>query len=605
MTFRLNTEVFSPQAAVWYPQGSPATDIGLGMLIRLTRLISLFFNRGEFMKPLRIPIIIWIAVLLVWPALAPGGVFATTVTFTGGELLGKPTNNSITINIVPASTIEYYYEYGTTQGGPYSFSTAPKTAAGGQPHEVVITGLSPNTRYYYRMIYDGDGDVEDGDYEVRAEHTFHTQRSGGTTFKFAVISDSHATFNTNHQNAMTNVLNDQPDFLVDLGDTFYPATGTTTQSQVNAAYLAYRDASKLGGFSSIGPAVPIFLSSGNHEEEEGWNLDDTPFSIGVGSIQARKAYFPTPVNDGFYSGNTDPLARIDEAAYGDEYREDYYAWEWGDALFVVIDPFQYTMNLPYTPAAGEGSDDAVTGNQWSWTLGWQQYQWLKQTLENSNAKYKFVFSHHVTGGITRAIVGVGAGYVRGGAEAAQYFEWGGKNADGTWGFDTQRPGWGGVPIHQLMVANKVSAYFHGHDHQYVYEMRDGIVYQEVPSPSMTGAGFGGIYTVGNYTGYRTDTILPNSGHLRVTVTPTAATVEYVRSNQTGVSHTYTIAPAVSNCPGDFNLDGVVSGDDLEEFAPNFGRTDCNGCDGNFDEADNDVDGSDLSRFIELLGTTCD
>ena len=129
-------------------------------------------------------------------------------------------------------------------------------------------------------------------------------------------------------------------------------------------------------------------------------MDDTPFSIGVGSIQARKAYFPDPDRtDGFYSGNTDPLAAIDEATYGDEYREDYYAWEWGDALFVVIDEYQYTMNLPYTPAAGEGTDDSVTGNQWSWTLGQQQYNWLKQTLENSDAKYKFVFSHHMLGGI--------------------------------------------------------------------------------------------------------------------------------------------------------------------------------------------------------------
>ena len=56
---------------------------------------------------------------------------------------------------------------------------------------------------------------------------------------------------------------------------------------------------------------------------------------------------------------------------------------------------------------------------------------------------------------------------------------------------------GAMPLHQLMVDNGVSAYFHGHDHQYVYETRDGIVYQEVPSPSMTGAGFSGIYTEGD------------------------------------------------------------------------------------------------------------
>ena len=122
----------------------------------------------------------------------------------------------------------------------------------------------------------------------------------------------------------------------------------------------------------------------------------------------------------------------------------------------------------------------MTGDQWSWTLGQQQYNWLKQTLENSDAKYKFVFSHNMLGGIPELRYRRRAGYVRGGAEAAAYFEWGGKNADGTEGFATIVPGWD-KPIHQLFVENGVSAYFHGHDHQYVYEKRDGVVYQEVPS----------------------------------------------------------------------------------------------------------------------------
>ena len=157
-----------------------------------------------------------IFILLVFLLSLVGGsatrVKATTITFTAEELLGKPTDTSITINIVPASAIEYRYQYGTTAGGPYPNSTLPVTAAAGQPHEVVITGLSPNTRYYYRMLYDGDGDVEDGDFEVRTEHSFWTQRAAGSTFIFTVTSDSHATFNTAHQNAMTNILNDQPGF---------------------------------------------------------------------------------------------------------------------------------------------------------------------------------------------------------------------------------------------------------------------------------------------------------------------------------------------------------------------------------------------------------
>ena len=474
---------------------------------------------------------------------------ATTVNFTAEELLGKPTNNSITINIVPASAIEYKYEYGTTSGAPYSNSTTPMTAAAGQPSEVTLTGLSANTHYYYRMVYDGDGDIDDGDFETRTEHSFWTQRTPGSSFYFTVTSDWHAQYNTNSQNVSTNIMNEVPDFEIDLGDTPYPAQGTTSQTAVNNAYLALREPLYMDKF---GHSTPIFLTPGNHEEEEGWNLDDS-FSIGVASIQARKAYFPTPQNSAFYSGNTDPLAAIDQATYGDEMREDYYAWTWGDALFVVIDVFEYTMSLPYTPAAGEGTDDTKTciysGDtqcQWNWTLGAAQYSWLKNTLQNSTAKYKFVFSHNMAGGIpSGSISGAEAGYVRGGAEAAGYFEWGGKNYDGTEGFASHRST-GDFPqtIHQLFVNTGVSAYFHGHDHQYVYEKRGPVVYQEVPSPSMTGTGFDGIYYEGTYADYSTISRRASPGHLRIQVTPSQATVDLISgSNTSGTpTYTYNIAP---------------------------------------------------------------
>ena len=465
------------------------------------------------------------------------GLHGQTITFTGEELIGKPTDHSIAINIVPASTIEVYYQYGTSPG-VYSSLTSTGTATANAPYEITIEGLAPNTRYYYRMQYRTSG----GSWVVRNEHSFMTQRAPGNGFIFTVTSDAHATLNSTLQNSMQHVKNDNPDFHIDLGDTFYPASGTNSQSLVNTAYLAFRPTAYFG---AIGPSTPIFLASGNHEEEEGWNLDDTPFSIGVASIQSRKAYYPTPVPDGFYTGNSDPLAAIDEVTYGDELREDYYAWEWGDALFVVIDQFQYTPALPYSPTAGEGGDDSPTGDQWSWTLGAQQYTWLKETLENSTARYKFVFSHHMLGGIPRAISANPAGYVRGGAEAAGYFEWGGKNTDGTEGFAAHRDiSKFTKPIHQLFVENGVSAYFHGHDHQYVYETRDGVVYQEVPSPSMSGSGFGGIYTEGSNAVYQTIEMLGNAGHLRIAVTPTMATVDYVSSNTSStVNYSYQIAPS--------------------------------------------------------------
>ena len=299
---------------------------------------------------------------------------ASTITFAAEELLGKPESTSITINIIPDSTIEYHYQYGLSAGAN-TWQTANVTATAGQPSEITITGLTANTKYYYRMQYHAPGDAMN-DWVNRTEHSFWTQRAPGSTFKFTIVSDSHAMYNTQYQQAMTSIASDQPDFHFDLGDTFM-VDNTTTQSAVNTAYLAQRE---LVYMDRIGHSVPIFLASGNHENEEGWNLDDA-FSIAQASIQARKLYFPTPIDEGpggFYSGNTDPLAAIDAATYGDKFREDYYAWTSGDALFVVFDPFQYTMNNPYGATAGESNDETVSGDRWNWTLGLQPVQ-LAQT----------------------------------------------------------------------------------------------------------------------------------------------------------------------------------------------------------------------------------
>ena len=72
----------------------------------------------------------------------------------------------------------------------------------------------------------------------------------------------------------------------------------------------------------------------------------------------------------------------------------------------------------------------------------------KRTLETSRAKFKFIFIHHLVGGADAQNRGV--------AEAAPFYEWGGKNADGSAGFKTHRSGWL-TPIHQLLARNKVSA----------------------------------------------------------------------------------------------------------------------------------------------------
>lgn len=462
-----------------------------------------------------------------------GGVYASIeVIFTAPELLGRPTDRSVTINVVAEEDLEVYFEYGT-QSGVYTNRTSVAKFLAGEPIEVVIDGLQSNTRYYYRMVYRKVGTAQ---WMYRSEGSFHTQRAPGSTFTFTITSDSHMGFPLNlgnpdlYRQTLLNVLRDKPDFHIDLGDTF-PMADVNDIVGARKVYLAQRQ--YLG---IISHSVPIFLALGNHENEEGWNLDDIP-SQPLLSVNARKRYYPNPAPDRFYSGNSDPLPGIDD----DQLREDYYAWHWGDALFVVLDPFWYTMTKPYAGAMpGEKDDERVIGDRWDWTLGWQQYQWLKQTLQSSKAKFKFVFAHHVTGGTQP--------YGRGGAAAAPYFEWGGLNADNTWGFDAKRPGWG-TPIHQLMVENNVTIFFHGHDHFFAKEEKDGIIYQGCPMPSDSSYGRG-FY---NKNDYPTGVILPNSGHLRVTVSPSQVTVEYIRAylsdgDNGQVAYTYTIWANLGNNP---------------------------------------------------------
>ncbi len=190
-----------------------------------------------------------------------------TITFSGTELLGRATDTSISIKIVPDSAIQYYYQYGTSTGS-YTGQTSTISATAGAPSTAIITGLTPNTRYYYRMQYN----YNNTGWVARPEFSFWTQRASGSSFTFDVTSDSHVNIIMGQAATWTQTLNniaaDHPDFLIDLGDTI-AMDGVTTLSAADANYLFQRDF-----FDIPGNSAGIYLSSGNHEQTEGWHLDD-------------------------------------------------------------------------------------------------------------------------------------------------------------------------------------------------------------------------------------------------------------------------------------------------------------------------------------------
>ncbi|MEI6669474.1 MAG: PKD domain-containing protein [Acidobacteriota bacterium] len=423
-----------------------------------------------------------------------------------GIVLGRPTDNSVTASVRADAGMEVVLEFGTASGAYTSQSQSAVGISSG-PVVVLLSGLQADTQYYYRPRYRAQTDTTS---RVDPERTFHTKRPSGASFTFVIQADPHMDGNSSsavYSQTLLNALADRPDFMIDLGDTsmaekcsidgtnLCAAAGPATPASVSARYSMMRSY-----FDAACHSIPLFMVLGNHDGEAGWVGDPGANTLDTWAVTARKLLFVNPEPDVFYSGNS-------VASAGIGLRQNYYAFEWGSVLIVVLDPYTYTTPKPGT-------------NGWGWTLGATQYQWLARTLAGSRARFKLVFSHHLLGGN-----GTDA---RGGAAFAQFFEWGGRNLDGTWGFDKQRPGWS-APIHQLFVDNKVTAWFHGHDHLYAQEQVDGIVYQEVPQPSLArydtadpGAGYGYLGTVGS-------NIFPSSGHLRLSVTASDIRVEYVRS----------------------------------------------------------------------------
>ncbi len=415
----------------------------------------------------------------VEPAVVPPYLFNVWLCRPGAE--------SVTVSVLAWDDMETFIEYGE------GLKTATVKLKAGEPQNIVLGGLKPDTSYNYRLIYRR----ADGEAVQDAMRSFHTQRKAGSKFSFVMQADSHLDNNTDvrvYQQSLANMLTDKPDFMIDLGDTTMVDKFGRFYTRSESQYKAQRYY-----MGRIAHSVPIFMVLGNHDGERGSDPEMSEWSL-----KQRHTYFPNPTD-----GND---------------KHSYFAFEWGNALFIGLDPFW--------PTSMRGASG------WDMTLGETQYRWLTKALTNSKAAMRFVFIHHLVGGLGRD--------VRGGAKPAAYMEWGGKNADGSEGFKENRPGWE-MPLHQLFVKTGVNIVFHGHDHLFVKEELDGIIHQEVPQP---GHPTGGTRSAEEY-GYG-GVILGSAGHVRVTGSENEAQVDYVRSIVPGVTrsdlengaveHSYMIKP---------------------------------------------------------------
>ena len=394
-----------------------------------------------------------------------GAASAATLSVTS-KLESPIGSSSARIQVTSNQTISAYIEYGYSRA-KYTAKTSAVNIKAGSSTSILISSLKPSTKVYYRVRYSLKAT---GTYLAKTELSFTTSAASSNTV-FAIQADPHMDENSDgtvYSNTLQQVVAAAPAFLMDLGDIFM-VDKLQDKSEAN---IRARFELMLGYYKKLG-SVPLKICLGNHDGELGYSKFNTK--------NYRREYFPE---------QTGELA--------------YFSFEGPDQLHVVLDPFTYTTSNP--------KDDG-----WQWTLGKTQYDWLKNTLSSSTATHKFIYIHHLL---------VGNATSRGGVEIAMRNEWGGQNNDGSPGFESNRPGWG-KPIHQLLLDNKVGFVFKGHDHLYVKQELDGIIYQTVPQPSHPGDKL----DVKQY-GYLSGKGVGGSGFIKVRTDAKTAFVDFVKHDGT-------------------------------------------------------------------------
>jgi hypothetical protein len=380
--------------------------------------------------------------------------------------LSKKSTNSLSFTVTATASGSFYLEYGATKEQLVTKSAITKISAN-KPLTFELRNLEANTLLYYRVRYLLGKSRSYLATSITSART--TQLLSTATF--AVQADPHMDQNSSAEvylNTLKQVVAAAPAFLMDLGDIFM-VDKLQDKSEAN---IRSRFELMKSYYAKL-ENVPLRITLGNHDGELGYSKFNTK--------NYRREYFPE---------QTGELA--------------YYSFEGPNQLHVVLDPFTYTMENP--------KDDG-----WQWTLGKVQYEWLKKTLKASEARHKFIYIHHLL---------VGNAQSRGGVEIAHLNEWGGKNVDGSYGFDQFRPGWG-QPVHQILHENKVGFVFKGHDHLYVKQDLDGIVYQTLPQPSHPGDKL----DVKQY-GYLSGKGVGGSGFLKVRTEGDTAYVDFIKHDGT-------------------------------------------------------------------------
>lgn len=493
--------------------------------------------------------------------------------FWGKELLCRPRPTSVEVNVIPHVAAEGRVEWGT-DGITFPSSTANTVIPGQTAHQFLIDGLSPDTRYYYRLQVRPAGS---GAYQPGPVRSFVSLPVAGQQARICVTSDIHVTnqlsLGLDTQMALLEeTLTTMPAYLpdpyhlwMDLGDLVVVRAQRVVfdEEETEQRYRSAREYVEEAAHS-----LPFVFVRGNHEEVNGWDDDGTPNTSAMWSGNMLLKYFPPPLPDSFYSGNSVPYPNLGLPG-------DYFAFDVGNLRLRALDPYLFSQARPHN---GHGETGGSL-NGWDWTLGQQQYDWLTADLAANPSTFSLLAIHHLTSCYT----GQGQYYGRGGTEIVKYavdgrpsFEWGGEDSTGAHVLSTKRSGFSSGAPHDLLVAGGNQVVIKGHDHFHARQSLDGMVYVTMAKPDATEEQTGNLWGWRYFSFYYEPgaVLLENSGFYSIVVNDSSATYSYVQTYPSAGSGTVRdlFTATVGATSADLNGPGSVAQTWIETVRPNPARS---------------------------------
>lgn len=222
-----------------------------------------------------------------------------------------------------------------------------------------ISSLTAGQTYYYQFSVNGAA--------YGSTRHFVTARPAGTSFRFVILSDEHINVDPDAGEiaaikalkAIFDAMSPTPDFILNMGDlvTLDGVADVDTEAEVLTQYLTAFDL-----YDAL--EYPAVFVPGNHEYYAG--------SLFPAYQSESATYLPLAR----YGRNLLPLYSSTATS------SEYFTFTWGDAKFVAVSPFPYTLEY--------GAASMVSHE---WSLGSTQAAWLKSQVQSSGEYMPIILSH--------------------------------------------------------------------------------------------------------------------------------------------------------------------------------------------------------------------